>query len=374
MWRDRIESQPMFNVLRMANERAAQGNYVARMEIGDTPGFKNINIHNLIAKYAHSNFRYSPSQGEQVLRESVTLSQWPDKSPENIVIGPANFLITAALASCTGENDSILLPDPGFPTYRLAANFLGLRIVYYPVYGVGTMGFPDLDAFVKDLKIRPKAIVVNNPSNPLGIAFPGHDISHSLRNFESLGISVILDETYVNLVYDNTNPLVTGIPATRIRTFSKEHCAPGLRVGYILSDSQSTKTIADFMSLSISCVPQFIQFAIAEYLNSSESSIFVETLRIEMKKRFNFLTNSLPSNTLKRKPNSAFYALLSVGNSQECFDFLLKRNIATCPGKTFGNNSWDSIRVSLAGDAVNIKRDLRMLSDALCEWLSSNQS
>ena len=367
MWRDRIEAQPMFDILSMANKRAETGNYVARMEIGDTPGFKNSHIHDLISKYSVSEYRYSPSQGEKVLRESVIASQWPTCSPDNIVIGPANFLITAALASCTSPNDLILLPDPGFPTYRLSANFLGLQVIYYPINIKGEKAFPDLDSFVKDLGVRPKAIVLNNPSNPLGIAFSGEAIKFALRNFSSMGISVVIDETYVNLVYDDINPLIDEIPATRIRTLSKEHCAPGLRVGYALSDSDKIETMSNLMSLSISCIPQFIQFAVAEYLQKPASKSFVNDVKSEMKRRFGLLSAALSSESLPSKPNSTFYAMLAVGDGDTAFKFLLDRNVSTCPGVKFGNSSKSFVRVSLAGAEETFSRDIQMLIDAIAE-------
>ena len=40
-WSDRINPQPMFDILSMARQREESGEYVARMEIGDTPGFRN---------------------------------------------------------------------------------------------------------------------------------------------------------------------------------------------------------------------------------------------------------------------------------------------------------------------------------------------
>jgi aspartate aminotransferase len=358
----------------MANERELQGNYVARMEIGDTPGFRNEYLHQLIEKYSKSGFRYSPSQGELTLRESVVESQWPDSSPEDIVIGPANFLITAGLAACTSENDYILLPDPGFPTYRLAANLLGLRVIYYPVFKTGRGFFPDLDAFVSDLKIKPKAIIINNPSNPLGIAFPAHEVEFHLRNFENLGISVIIDETYVNLIYDDTNAVLSGITAIRIRSFSKEHCAPGLRVGYCLASSKQIKTISDFMSLSISCIPQFIQLAVAEYLVTPYSLNFAKQVRSEIERRFQLMINHLPKDCLKQIPNSTFYSLLNVGDGQECFKYLLTNNVATCPGYTFGLGAAETVRVSLAGSIETIETDLEMLGEALVKWYNLRKS
>ena len=70
-WSERIKPQPMFDVLSMARKRELEGHYVARMEIGDTPGFRNDYLHSLISKYATSPFRYSPSQGEKVLINKV---------------------------------------------------------------------------------------------------------------------------------------------------------------------------------------------------------------------------------------------------------------------------------------------------------------
>jgi hypothetical protein len=49
-WSESINAQPMFNVLALANQREKLGNYVARMEIGDTPGFQNNSINKALLK------------------------------------------------------------------------------------------------------------------------------------------------------------------------------------------------------------------------------------------------------------------------------------------------------------------------------------
>ena len=369
-WKERINPQPMFDVLTMARQRESLGHYVARMEIGDTPGFRNNFIHDLVTKYSSSPFRYSPSRGEDVLISKVLETQWPNYSNENVVIGPANFLITAALASVTSPGDYVMLPDPGFASYKLSADFLGLKIIYYPVYRAGNPSFPDLSEFIAVDGVRPKALVVNNPSNPLGIAFEGAQILKSLQPLEDKGVQVILDETYINLVYDNTQSLVSNGEAIRLRSFSKEHCAPGLRIGYAVADSEKTRTMADLMSLSISCAPQFIQFAIAEYLGSPEAIVFTNNLKKEMGRRLQFLADSIPHGLLQTTPNAAFYSLIDMGSKggDEGFTFLLDRNVSTCPGSKFGRNSKNGVRVSLAGTADKFETDVQMLNVALIEW------
>lgn len=370
-WSERIKPQPMFDVLTMAREREAQGNYVARMEIGDTPGFRNDYIHELVTKYSSSPYRYSPSRGEGVLISKVLETQWPHHAEENVVIGPANFLITAAMASATSPGDFVLLPDPGFASYKLSADFLGLNIIYYPVYENGVPIFPDLEALLLTMVERPKIIMVNNPSNPLGVAFDGALISKGLKNFPSLGIQVILDETYINLVYDETNVTLDFPSAIRLRSFSKEHCAPGLRIGYAVADKDAATTMGDLMSLSISCIPQFIQFAVADYLGSHEALDFTKNLRVEMGKRLKYTAESLPSGMLETTPNAAFYSMINMGTrgGDEGFEFLLNHNVSTCPGSKFGANAKDTVRVSLAGSATTFEKDIEMLAAALNKWV-----
>ena len=372
-WQARINPQPMFNVLSMAKNREASGHYVARMEIGDTPGFRNTAIHELIGKYSSSAYRYSPSRGEKVLIDKVIETQWPNALEDNVVIGPANFLITAALASKTSPGDVVLLPDPGFASYKLAADFLGLRIIYYSVYKNNTPVFPNLAEFVLNLQSRPKVIVVNNPSNPLGIAFEKNIVFQSLRDLPALGVELIFDETYVNLIYDSTEVAVDQIPGTRIRSFSKEHCAPGLRVGYAVGDKSAAKTMSDLMSMSISCVPQFIQFALSDYLGSPNAVEFTTKLKTEMSRRLNYLAENTPRGALQIKPNAAFYALIDTGprGGDAAFPFLLEQNVSTCPGSKFGENSKNTVRVSLAGSSENFEKDVEMLSSALKLWMYS---
>lgn len=360
----------MFDVLSMARAREAQGNYVARMEIGDTPGFRNEHIHKLVTQYSSSPYRYSPSRGENKLISKVLETQWQTYSEENVVVGPANFLVTAALASVTSPGDYVLLPDPGFATYRLAADFLGLNKVYYPVYREGIPSFPNIGEIVRMSEKRPRAVIVNNPSNPLSVAFDAMLIINSLGNLPELGVDIIFDETYVNLIYDQTQVGVDSIPGIRLRSFSKEHCAPGLRVGYAVATPESAIVMADLMSLSISCVPQFIQFAVADYLGSQESIDFTSNLRREMGRRFNYVTDTLPQKALNTSPNAAFYSLLEAGErgGDEAFKFLLDKNVSTCPGSRFGENSKDNVRISLAGASENFERDIEMLRIAMTEW------
>lgn len=370
-WSNFIRPQPMFDVLEKALHQESLGNYVARMEIGDTIGFKNEHIHELVAAEANREFRYSPSAGDGSLIDAVKNSQWGpfDSSKYQVSIAPANFLITAALAALTKPGDLVLLPNPGFPTYKLSCDFLHLKIAYYDVdekFG------PRIDEnyIGSEVNESPAVVIVNNPSNPLGLGFSKEKFNSFLDQLESKNIKVINDETYSNLIYDNTDVVSFRPGGIRIRTFSKEHCAPGLRIGYTLAENEQAKTINDFISLTISCAPQFIQVAIAKYLNSSISGDFLSEVKLEMSRRFDYLASVLPEQVFLTKPNAAFYAFLEVGDGDAAFKSLISDNVSTCPGSKFGSNGNSKIRVSLAGSAITFETDIEMLSRGLNKFLN----
>jgi len=369
-WSESINAQPMFNVLALANQRENLGNYVARMEIGDTPGFQNNSMNKTLLKFSQEPHRYSPSKGEPFLIDVLFETQWEQfsRSDYDISIAPANFLIMAALAAVTSRGDTVMIPDPGFPTYQLACEFLGLKTLPYSLYPSDNNNFPEVNFTKKKFRDLPTAIIVNNPSNPLGIAYDGNQISNAINSLTAQGVKLIIDETYINLVYDATQPLIPAKDAIRIRTFSKEHCAPGLRIGYVLASHDYSKTIADFISLTISCMPRFIQMAVAEYLSTNESTLFQQSVIKEMKQRYEMLFRMMPVNSILSQPNSAFYALIETGDCDRSFDFFLERNVATCPGTKFGAAASTALRISIAGKTENLNKDFELLQHAYMDW------
>ena len=66
--------------------------------------------------------------------------------------------------------------------------------------------------------------------------------------------------------------------------------------------------------------------------------------------------------------NSAFYAMIETGNSEESFNFFLERNVATCPGSKFGPAADTALRISIAGNSDNLIRDFEILHNAYHEW------
>ena len=376
-WENRIRPQPMFDILQMVQQQELLGNEIVHLEIGDTTGFRNEALKSCIANAVEEvPFSYSPSAGELELRKVAANIFSQDLSREvdfqQIAVAPANALIIQSIASVASPGDVVLIPDPGFPTYELASMFLGLETVRYSMFEDGVPKIESIESIKAKIgKKKLSALIVNNPSNPLGHYF-SWDEYEDLTDFAGdAGATTILDETYINLVFGmkDSNPLLTDlINVIRLRSLSKEHAAPGLRIGFCMASEQNIKTISNFSSMVFSCLPSFVQVGSARYLNSDESKAFTMSLNQELRERF-ALFNQINSQTgmiPRYVPNAGFYGFIGVKNGDRVFKNLLERfKVAVCPGSAFGPRGEDAIRVSLAGSTTDIEVGLRRVVEGI---------
>ncbi len=378
-WAKRIQAQPMFEVLDLVRGMESLGTDVTHLEIGDTEGFDNVILReHLVARARSVRLGYSPSGGEPRLREVVAdmLAKDIGDSVEvdQIAIAPANFLILQSMAAISRPGCEILLPDPGFPTYRLAAEFLELDIRRYDTISTH-LGLEGDDHGDLPNNGIPDAVVISNPNNPLGHGAPWRHYQDLIRETERSGSWLIFDETYVNLCYDESmgSPIeVDSNQCIRIFSVSKEHAAPGLRIGYCLAPVHIVETINRFTSLTVSCYPSFVQLAVADYLESDLARRFVEELRESMRERLLYLEECFESkglgSSLVVRPNAGFYAMIRTPGQIDVSERILETHgIATCPGVGFGINSAESMRVSLAGRLDEVRTGIERLADVLAD-------
>jgi aspartate/methionine/tyrosine aminotransferase len=371
----------MFDILGLVGQMERQGADVTHLEIGDTEGFDNTVLREFVVARARSErFGYSPSGGEPRLREVVAAILEEELGRtlevERIAIAPANFLISQALASVTYPGSKVLLPDPGFPTYRLSAEFLDLDARYYNTISkhLGLDGNDHQDWVESE---PPVVVIINNPNNPLGHGAPWDHYRDLIDTARRAGSWLLFDETYKNLCYDENMgqpPDVDDERCIRIYTMSKEHAVPGLRIGYCVAAPAVVDVINRFTSLTVSCLPSFVQLAVADYLESPMAKSYVSELRYSMTDRLAYLRDAFEtaglSSSLVIQPNAGFYAMIKTSNERTAAEALLHEDgVATCPGSGFGSNCTESIRVSLAGKSDEVREGIDRLVRVLADHL-----
>ena len=191
-----------------------------------------------------------------------------------------------------GENKKIIFPQPSFSMYKIYATAAEAESV---IFNLDEKFDLNVDEFIK--KIREEKVnlaVICNPNNPTGNFLSVEDIEKILK---SVDCAVLVDEAYVeffgkssvNLIKKYKNLIVA-------RTFSKAYGLAGVRVGYMIADSEITKNVGKIfmpyhmntLSLAVAdiifqmrdeFVPR-IQMAIAERKRMSERLNEIKNLEV----------------------------------------------------------------------------------------------
>jgi histidinol-phosphate aminotransferase len=174
--------------------------------------------------------------GELELKRAV--SELYGLSPENVMIGNgSNELIEVALRAMTHrERRKIIIPEPSFAFYGIAAQIYGYEAVKVPLSHMKT----DLKAISEAIDENTRLIFLCNPNNPTGTIIeeePFLDFLHRLPP----EILVLADEAYaefsVSKKFPHSSKIINDLPVLIMRTFSKAYGLAGLRIGYGMGEA-----------------------------------------------------------------------------------------------------------------------------------------
>lgn len=181
--------------------------------------------------------------------------------------------LTISLKAIIQPWDEVVLLAPYFPEYKVFAENAGATVKVVackePHFGL------DLQALEEAINQNTRAILINSPNNPTGAVFDQEDIRGLAALLKEKSaqyhrpITIIADEPYRELVYDNT--FVPYIPNYYDDTivcysYSKALSLPGERIGYILVSPKATNAADTFAavcgagrSMGYVCAPSLFQ-------------------------------------------------------------------------------------------------------------------
>ncbi len=184
---------------------------------------------------------YCHQKGMFPAREAVVMQQ-QDRgisgvSAEEVFIGNGvSELIDMVLRALLNDGDEVLVPSPDYPLWTAAVNLNRGRAVHYACRPEN--GFvPDPAEIEALITRRTRALVIINPNNPTGAAYPRSVLEELARIAERHQLVVFSDEIYDQMVYDGAEsiPMATLVQDTLCATLSglsKIYRACGYRVGW----------------------------------------------------------------------------------------------------------------------------------------------
>jgi len=293
-------------------------------------------------------------------------------TPEAIACGPGGVgAIAAMLAAVVERGDEVLLPDPGWPNYRMMLPWLGARAAYYPC--PPSAGFqPDLEALERLMGERTKVLVVNSPNNPTGAVYPAETIAAMVELAQRHNLWLLSDECYDQIVLDGswTGPARIAPGDPRIATaftFSKTYAMTGWRLGYLTGSEKLIDTVTKVLESSSSCTSTITQVA-AEAALAGPQDCVAEMVSAYRRRRDLVVDILQDAELLISKPSGAFYIMADVSPAgvparELAFALLRERGVSVAPGTAFGQEAAGAVRISLASSDADLREGVGRLAE-----------
>lgn len=262
--------------------------------------------------------------------------------------------------------DRIAITTPGYPAYRNILIALGLDVVEIRLEEEGWLTAAQLEHAHREKPLQ--GVLFASPANPTGAITPPQALQALIEAARSMGISVISDEIYHRLSYqdDDITALSYGDDVTVINSFSKYYCMTGWRIGWMVLPEELVRPVERIAQSLYISAPELSQAAAIRAFDASD-----DLDRVKERYRHNreLLGSALPDLglPLAAPMDGAFYAYCDVTrHSNDSMDFakrlLAECHIAATPGIDFDLAEGQRfLRLSYAGSEADVTQAIARL-------------
>ena len=324
------------------------------------------------------NHRYTPAVGLPEMREAIAEKTLRDSGTK---VDPSQVLVTnggkqavyTAFQVALNDGDEVLVPTPYWTTYPEAIKLAG-----------GTQ----VDVFAgsdQDYKVTPeqleahytektKALLMCSPNNPTGAVYSKEELEAIGKwALGKVGLWVITDEIYQNLVYDGLKAysITELVPELAERTMmvngvAKSYAMTGWRLGWLIAPSDAAKAAANLQSHLTSNVSNISQRAAIEAITGDQEPVRQMLEAFDRRRKTAVAELNKIEGIVTPTPEGAFYVYPDVSglfgrdfggrsfsSSLELADFVLDEvEVALVPGEAFGPSGYFRLSYALGDDQL----------------------
>jgi aspartate aminotransferase len=335
-----------------------------------------------VAALRDGHTRYTVGRGIPELRAAIGRKLSGDNGiqadpDEGIVVTPsAKHALFVAMMTLLDPGDEIIVPSPGWVSYRAMAHLVGARAV--PAQLRGDDGFRlTKEILTGCLTERTRAVLVNTPNNPTGRVLDATELDAVAEVAIEHGLFVITDEIYEKIRFRGSPHLsIAARPECADRTLtvnglSKSHAMTGWRLGYLAGPPDLISVALKVQEHTVSCATSFVQHAAVAALTRAEDDVAL--MVSEYGRRRDLVVSTLDGlgGVACPPPDGTFYAFPDIsgaghGDSAEFAEWLLREaGIATVPGPAFGPGGEGHVRLSFAVPTVELESALERMTGVL---------
>ncbi len=269
------------------------------------------------------------------------------------------------------QGDSVLVPNPGYPTYASASALVGAKVINYSLdsehgWQPNFAELEEADARGEISLAEVKLMWCNYPNMPTG-AVATQELFEKLVKFGlKHNIVICHDNPYSFILTPKPLSILSVKGASEIcielNSLSKSSNMPGWRIGMLASNAQFVEWILRVKSNMDSGMFKPLQLAAVAALNEPESwytqmnSVYQERRAIALE-----IMQELGA-TVDNNQVGLFLWGKVEGSGRELADSVLyDKRVFVTPGFIFGTNGENYIRISLCAELPTLKQALQRI-------------
>jgi LL-diaminopimelate aminotransferase len=379
---DRIKNLPPYlfaKIDQMKGEVQKRGADIIDLGVGDPDQPTPPHIIKAFQEAAQDpkNHRYPSYTGMIEFREAV--AKWYQKrfqvtlDPQSEVlslIGSKEGVAHVPLAFIN-PNDTVLIPDPGYPVYSSATLFAGGHAYCMPLIKENNF-LPDFSAIPEETLKKAKLMFLNYPNNPTAATADLSFFEEAVKLAQRYQIVLCHDAAYTELCFDEFKPpSILEIPGARdvaieFHSLSKTYNMTGWRIGSAVGNPDIIAALGQVKTNIDSGVAQAIQIAGIAALQGDQTPL--SEMRTIYQERRDVLVTGLKEAGLEvETPKATFYVWITTPSGFTSAEFtahlLTKAAIVTTPGNGFGDSGEGYIRMALTVDTERMAEVVRRIKD-----------
>jgi aspartate/methionine/tyrosine aminotransferase len=298
-----------------------------------------------------------------------------------VLNGTREGLFNAAIALCPetkrGQRPVVLMPNPFYQVYAVAALAVGAEPVYVPATAV-TGFLPDYRSLPDEVLDRVALAYICSPANPQGAVASADYLADLLALAEAHDFTVLADECYSEIWRDAPPPGLLQVAQARgtdperavvFHSLSKRSNLPGLRSGFVASGPASMRRLRQLRAFAGAPLPLPLQ-RVAEAAWADEAH--VAESRALYREKFADADRILAGVQGYQPPQGGFFLWLPVDDGEAAaLKLWTTTGVRVLPGAYLsraagGDNPGQGyIRVALVAPREDTQRGLTALRDCI---------
>jgi len=285
-----------------------------------------------------------------------------------ILIGSKEGIANVALAF-VDPGQTVLVPDPGYPTYGMGTLLAGGVPVNVPL--LAENGFlPDLEAIPAEVARSAKILWLNYPNNPTGAVAPLEFFSRVVDFAKRYDLLVCHDNPYCDVTFDGyVAPSFLQVPGAsdvglEFNSLSKTYNMAGWRVGMAVGNATAVEALSRTKTNIDSGIFLPIQDAASVALTGDQTWLEVRN-QIYQERRDCILETLKQIGIEANTPVASLYIWAKVPEGYDSGGFatrlLEQAGISITPGSAFGPHGEGYMRISLGMSTQRIHEAMERL-------------